>query len=94
MSAICHTLAAVLLMLAGHRWTGDAVAGFTAAGLLTFSPLFWRHSLVAEVFPLNNLFAFLLLYLAARYASDREPRIAYMGGFVFALGQRAHRATR
>ena len=89
-SAVCNSLAAVLLLLTVRQWTGDALSGFVAGGLFAFSPLAWRYAVVAEVFSLNNFFVCLLFYLATRYLQENNRRIAVIAVFVFALGLSNH----
>lgn len=90
LSAVCDAGATVLLFAAVRRWSGDRWAALFAAGLFAFSPLVWGYAIVAEVFPLNNLFVTALLYLAQRYSTDREPRVALVGAFLSGLGLANH----
>ena len=90
LSAVCSALMAVFLFLGVARWTGSNWAGFFATGLAAFSPLIWRYSVVAEVFPLNNLFIAVLCYLAIRYRQDKEQWIPFLGAFIFGLGLSNH----
>lgn len=93
LSACCNVGAAVTLMLAVRRWTGNEWAGVFTAGLFAFSPLVWRYAVVAEVFGLNNLLVALMIYLAVRYQENQEPRLAYLTAFVFGLAMTNHHTS-
>jgi hypothetical protein len=56
-----------------------------AMGLFAFSPLIWQYATTAEVFPLNTMFAALLLYLVLLFANTRKLSIAYLGAFFCGL---------
>jgi hypothetical protein len=90
LSAVCDSAAAVLLFAAVRRWSGNTWAALTAAGLFAFSPLVWSYAVVAEVFPLNNLFVAALLYIVQRYASTRNTRYALAGAFTIGLALANH----
>jgi hypothetical protein len=65
-------------------WNAVVAAAFGAL-LLAFSSTFWAYATVAEVFPLNDLFAASLLLLAFRWA--RRPVVARRGWLaLFVLG--------
>lgn len=67
-----------------------ALAGTFGAALFAFSPLVWSYAVVAEVFPLNSLFAALLLALALRWDRTRQPRDAMAIAFATGLGLANH----
>lgn len=94
-SAVCDAAAAVLLCRAAARWAGDAWAGVLAALAFALSPIVWPYAVTAEVFPLNNLFAALLLDLsvtAVRRASRGAPslRLLAAAGACLGLGLANH----
>ncbi len=65
-SVIYHTLALLLFYVCTLKITGSRVTASIACAALGFSPLFWFYSLMAEVFPLNDLFIVVILYTAIR----------------------------
>jgi dolichyl-phosphate-mannose-protein mannosyltransferase len=78
-----------LVYLAGLRLGASQAAAAAGAVVLAFSPLFWSWSLVAEAFPLNNLFAAALILLLIRWQlmpEDGRPLIiaAFVGGLALA----------
>jgi hypothetical protein len=86
--AVCTTLASVLVgktVLRLHPSKSMAGA-VTAMGLFAFSPLIWQYAITAEVFPLNTLFAALIVYLVVSFSAVRDNvTIAYIGAFVCGL---------
>jgi hypothetical protein len=66
LSALFGALAAAMLWLCARRLTGSALAATFAALALGLSPAFWSQAIIAEVYTLNALFAFGLLWLALR----------------------------
>jgi hypothetical protein len=86
--AVCTTLASVLVgktVLRLHP--SKSMAGAVAAmGLFALSPLIWQYAITAEVFPLNTLFAALIVYLVVTFSAVRNNvTIAYIGAFVCGL---------
>lgn len=82
-SAVCNTAAVVVLLWTVWRWSGDALAGFTAAAMFAFSPLAWRYALVAEVFALNTFLVCCLLYGAVAFLHTQRPATVYLAIFTF-----------
>ncbi len=84
-SALTHALALVVLAVAVTRATGSPTAGAISSCLLAANAPFWKYSLVAEVFALNDLFVSLLLLAltawvpAARLPSDPPRRGPILG---------------
>jgi hypothetical protein len=73
-SAVCHSLTVLFIFLAIFNITGSVCSASTGALLLAFSGIFWHYAEVAEVFPLNNLFLALLLFLSTKLAKlQQEP---------------------
>ena len=54
-------------------------------GMFVFSPLIWQYAVTAEVFPMNSMFAALLIYLVLLFAKYQEIGIAYFGAFICGL---------
>ena len=77
LSAVCDALTVGIVFLTGFRLSRSRLASAIAALILALNPLFWSWSLVAEVFPLNNLLAALLIYLLVIWNDDpqREPML-------------------
>ncbi len=91
LSSIFHALTLSLLFIFTVKVVRRSLPSFLAVFALGCSFLFWQYSLVAEVFPLNNLFAvaLLLLLLTARERLSEENdaqcrRYIYL--FAFTLG--------
>lgn len=63
MSAVFHSLTLVFVFLILKNVTRNALVSFFTALILGLSYTFWLYSLVAEVFPLNDLLAVVLIYL-------------------------------
>jgi hypothetical protein len=73
LSALFNAAACGVLFLATFRWTKSRVAALFSACALGTSHAFWLYSLMAEVFPLNNLLASLLLLLGVCLATHPGP---------------------
>jgi hypothetical protein len=54
-------------------------------GMFAFSPLIWQYAVTAEVFPLNTMFASLLVYLTVFYTKYQSERISLLGSFICGL---------
>jgi hypothetical protein len=54
-------------------------------GMFAFSPLIWQYAVTAEVFPLNTLFASLLVYLTVKFTKYRSGKISLLGSFICGL---------
>ncbi len=65
-SVVYHSITLLLFYVIAVKMTRHRAASAIATAALGFSPLFWFYSLIAEVFPLNDLFVVLLLYAALR----------------------------
>ena len=63
LSVVCDSLAVGIVYLAAVRLTRSQLAAAIAAFALAVDPVFWEWSLEAEVFPLNNLLAAILIVL-------------------------------
>ncbi len=75
------------------QWLAAASAGL----LLCWTAIFWEVGTTLEVYSLHALFVVLLLYLAVRYASEREPerelRLGLLFFFVLGLSLANHLTT-
>ena len=56
-----------------------------AAGTFCFSPLIWQYAVTAEVFPLNTMFASVLVYLTARFGKSGDVRLSLLGALICGL---------
>ena len=63
LSVVCDSLAVGIVYLIAFRLTRSQLAAAIAALALAVDPIFWEWSLEAEVFPLNNLLAAILILL-------------------------------
>ena len=63
---------------------GGAIFGM---GMFAFSPLIWQYATTAEVFPLNTMFASIIIYLTLVFSYHPDMKVVYIGAFVsgFAL---------
>ena len=85
LSVLCDALTAAIVFLTAYRLTRSRLASASAALVLALNPLFWSWSLVAEVFPLNNLLAALLIYLVVVWSEEPDRTgllviAAFIGG--------------
>lgn len=71
-SASCHALTVGVVYFTAFRLTRSRLAALVAALFLAVNPLFWTWSLVAEVFPLNDLLAALLILLCVIWHEHPE----------------------
>lgn len=85
-SAVFSVGAAAFFYLALFRLTKNTIAAFVATGVLAFTPLIWRYSILAEVFTINNFFVCTLIYLFVKFQQERQYKTVYLMGFVFGLG--------
>ncbi|MFO0565673.1 MAG: DUF2723 domain-containing protein [Polyangiaceae bacterium] len=93
LSAVEHALAVGVVGLLAQRITGSFAAAVGAAALLAVSKTFLLGSLYAEVFPLNDLFFALVLWLAvaAKESSGRlRARSWLLAIGAFGLGLAHH----
>src|ERR1700758_1790402 len=67
LAVTCDALTVLVIFLTALRLTRSHLAAAFAALILMLNPTFWSWSLVAEVFPLNNLLASVLIYLLVRW---------------------------
>lgn len=74
LSVVCNALTAGVVFLTALRLSGSRIAAVLAALVLAFNPTFWRWSLAAEVLPLNNLLASLVIYFLMIWQGRPEQR--------------------
>jgi dolichyl-phosphate-mannose-protein mannosyltransferase len=72
LAVTCDVLTVVVVFFTALRLTRSHFAAALAALILTVNPTFWSWSLVAEVFPLNNLLASILIYLLVAWREQPQ----------------------
>lgn len=81
----CGTLTVCVIYFASLRLTRSRPAAAVAGLILAVNPTFWTWSLVAEVFPLNNLLAALLIYFLVRW-QEQPQRTGFLVAAAFVSG--------
>ena len=90
-SAVTSSLTCVFIFLSILKLTGNRFAALGGSLFLAFSYLFWLYCLVAEVFPLNNLFIAVIIYLSLLiFQNPQNRKILYLLAFVFGLALTHH----
>jgi 4-amino-4-deoxy-L-arabinose transferase-like glycosyltransferase len=91
LAVVCNALAVGTIYLTGFHLIRSRIAATVAAFLLAVNPIFWTWSLPAEVFPLNNLIAALLiLCLIIWYEQPQQSAFLVMVFFLMGLGLTNH----
>src|ERR1700730_10397761 len=72
LAVACDALTVSVIFLTSLRLTRSYLAAALAGLILMVNPTFWSWSLVAEVFPLNNLLASILIYLLVTWHEQAE----------------------
>lgn len=91
LSVVCHAATVGVVYGTTYRFTRSVPGAAVAAASLAFTPLFWSWSLVAEVFPLNDLLSATMLLLVALWHEHPErKRLLVAGGLVGGLGMADH----
>lgn len=91
LSVVAHAATVGVVYATTYRFTLRTSAAAVAAVALATEPLFWSWSLVAEVFPLNDLLAATMLLLVALWHEHPErKRLLIAGGLVGGLGMAHH----
>src|SRR6266550_664252 len=85
LSVVCDGLAIGVVYFTAFRLTRSQLAAAVAALLLAVDPIFWEWSLAAEVFPLNNLLAAVLILLLVSWHQQSE-RSAFLIAAFFVAG--------
>ncbi len=90
-SVVCGAATIGVVYLTAWRLTANRWASAGMALLLAVNPLFWKWSLVAETFPLNNLLAATMVYLLVLW-HERPVRtgLLVLAAFVGGLGMSNH----
>lgn len=86
-SAITQTASLVVFFLIVFRLTKNKLIALLSSFVLAFSTTYWQYALVAEVFPLNNLFTLCLVLLALLPLSTKNLVI---GSAILGLGLSHH----
>ena len=91
-SALCGALACVLLWLYARLLLQSRLYALVAALAFGFSSTFWSQSIISEVYALNMLFLFALLFLCAKYVQDPRPadRRPLLIAFLYGLSLTNH----
>jgi Protein of unknown function (DUF2723) len=84
LSVICDALAIGVVYFSAFRLTRSQLAAAVAALLLAVNPTFWEWSLAAEVFPLNNLLAAVLILLLVTWHEHPERSALLIAAFFVA----------
>lgn len=85
LSVGCDALTIGVVYFSAFRLTRSRLAAAVAALLLAVNPIFWEWSLAAEVFPLNNLLAAVLILLLVAWHQHPE-RSAFLIAALFVAG--------
>jgi 4-amino-4-deoxy-L-arabinose transferase-like glycosyltransferase len=89
----CDALAVGIVYFTAIRLTDNRLAAALAALILALNPIFWMWSLAAEVFPLNNLLASLLIYLLIAWHEQPERKGLLVGASLLGGLALAHHQT-
>src|SRR2546421_761842 len=84
LSVVCDGLAIGVVYFTAFRLTRSQLAAAVAALLLAVNPIFWEWSLAAEVFPLNNLLAAVLILLLITWHEQPERSALLIAAFFVA----------
>src|SRR6266404_6215391 len=85
LSVLCDSIAVGIVYLTAARLVRSRTAAAVAALALAVNPTFWEWSLAAEVFPLNNLLAAILVLLLVRW-HEQPARTAFLTAAFFVAG--------
>src|SRR6267143_911313 len=84
LSVVCDALTIGVVYFSAFRLTRSHLAAAVAALLLAVNPIFWEWSLAAEVFPLNNLLAAVLILLLVTWHEHPERSALLIAAFFVA----------
>jgi len=84
LSVACDVLTIGVVYFSAFRLTRSQLAAAVAALLLAVNPTFWEWSLAAEVFPLNNLLAAVLILLLVTWHEHPERSALLVAAFFVA----------
>jgi len=85
LAVISSTATVALVYATVWRLVGLRIPAAAAGFALACTPLFWRWSLQAEIFPFNNFLIALTVYLMVRWHQD-PPKWKYLVGAALAFG--------
>ena len=86
LSVVCDSFTAGIIFLIAVRLVRSQLAGAVAAFILVINPIFWSSALAAEVFPLNNfLAALLVLFLITWHQQPQSGGVLVAACFVAGL---------
>lgn len=84
LSVVCDSVAIGIVYLTADRLVRSRLAAAIAALALAVNPTFWEWSLAAEVFPLNNLLAAVLILFLVLWHGRPEHTGLLIGAFFVA----------
>ncbi|MEQ8172613.1 MAG: DUF2723 domain-containing protein, partial [Candidatus Eremiobacterota bacterium] len=91
LSAFLSSLCCMFIYLSLEILTKNPVSSLCGSLCLAFSRYFWHYSEVSEVFPLNNIFVSLLIYILIIWRENLyNNRYIYLAGFFFGLSMTNH----
>ena len=91
LAVTCDAFTVAVIFFTALRLSRSRPAAAIAALILAVIPTFWRWSLAAEVFPLNNLLASVLIYLlVAWHEEPHRPGVLIAAFFVAGLALTNH----
>jgi hypothetical protein len=90
LSALLASGAVAAMHRVAQRLTGSLAAGWVGAILLALAPLFWSQAVIAEVYPLAQLLALLLIYFVVRWDQTGSLRDLQLAAFLTGLNIAHH----
>jgi hypothetical protein len=82
----CWSVGSTIQLLSVSISNSSSVGGsIFGMGMFAFSPLIWQYAVTAEVFPLNTMFASLLIYLTVLFTKYENEKISLFGSFICGL---------
>jgi len=91
LSVVCNALTVGVVYLIATRLARSQIAAVLAALALAVNPIFWEWSVAAEVFPLNNfLAAILVLLLVLWHEQPQRTRLLITAFFIAGLAFTNH----
>ncbi|MEK7215707.1 MAG: DUF2723 domain-containing protein, partial [Chloroflexota bacterium] len=91
LAAVCGAAASGVIALTALKLTRNVAAAVVAGLALAADPLFWRWSLEAEAFPLNNIIvASMLFLLVSWHQRPQDTRWLVAAAFTGGLGMANH----
>ena len=84
LSVVCDSLTVGVVYFIADRLVRSRIAAAIAALTLAVNPTFWEWSLAAEVFPLNNLLAAVLVLLLVEWHEQSDRSLFLIAAFFVA----------